>query len=112
MVLTVTKPGGLPKKFFLFLTERVSPFIRNKNVKITKMTNNQFTVSLPYKSSFCGRLLTSFNTEPKVSKKEFNYHTGVLATMIDHAGGFGAWSFLSDPDLRISTANLRIDYLY
>lgn len=101
------RPGGLHKKFFLFLTEKVSPFIRNKNVKVLKMTNNIFTMSLPYKSSFRGLV-----DETTINAKEFNYHTGVLATLIDHVGGFGAWSFLSNHELRISTANLRIDYLH
>lgn len=110
MVGQATRPGGVHKKFFLFLTEDVSPFIRNKKVKVTKMANNQFTVSLPYKPSF--HSLPSTVAKPKnISSKEYYYHTGVLATLIDHAGGFGAWTFLEDPNLRISTANLRIDYL-
>lgn len=39
------------------------------------------------------------------------FHGGVAATIVDHAGGFVAWSSLSNPRLTVSTVDLRIDYL-
>ncbi len=38
-------------------------------------------------------------------------HGGVLSMMADTAGGFAVWSALDDPRARVSTIDLRIDYL-
>ncbi len=38
-------------------------------------------------------------------------HGGVMSTLADATGGCAAWSLLEDPRARISTIDLRIDYL-
>lgn len=38
-------------------------------------------------------------------------HGGVISMLADTAGGFAVWSALDDPRARVSTIDLRIDYL-
>jgi uncharacterized protein (TIGR00369 family) len=38
-------------------------------------------------------------------------HGGVLSALADTAGGFAVWSALEDPRARVSTIDLRVDYL-
>lgn len=38
-------------------------------------------------------------------------HGGVLSTMADVAGGMAIWSALEEPTARVSTVDLRVDYL-
>jgi uncharacterized protein (TIGR00369 family) len=38
-------------------------------------------------------------------------HGGVISTMADVAGGMAVWSALEDPTARVSTIDLRVDYL-
>lgn len=38
-------------------------------------------------------------------------HGGVISTMADVAGGMAVWSALEDPWARVSTVDLRVDYL-
>jgi len=38
-------------------------------------------------------------------------HGGVISTLADVGGGMAAWSALEDPMARVSTIDLRVDYL-
>lgn len=38
-------------------------------------------------------------------------HGGIVASLIDHVGGFTCWSSLYTPFQRVSTVDLRVDYL-
>ena len=38
-------------------------------------------------------------------------HGGVISTMADVAGGMAVWTSLMDPHARVSTIDLRVDYL-
>jgi hypothetical protein len=38
-------------------------------------------------------------------------HGGVAAALLDHTAGFTAWTALPDVEHRLSTVNIRIDYL-
>ncbi|MBP9114003.1 MAG: PaaI family thioesterase [Polyangiaceae bacterium] len=38
-------------------------------------------------------------------------HGGILSTLADAAGGAAVWSEVSDPKARVSTIDLRVDYL-
>lgn len=38
-------------------------------------------------------------------------HGGVIAALLDHTAGFTAWAALPDLKSRVSTVNLRVDYV-
>eukprot|EP00038_Savillea_parva_P010546 m.191059 g.191059 ORF g.191059 m.191059 type:complete len:198 (+) comp18228_c0_seq1:242-835(+) len=56
-------------------------------------------IRLPYKESFVGN--------PQLPC----LHGGVIAALLDHTAGFTAWAALPSLKHRVSTVNLRVDYI-
>ncbi len=95
-----TKYGGLKKESFCALTESMTPLIAEFfKPKAGKLEVGQFSMSLPFRKEFIGNPLIPCQ------------HGGVVATMTDHVGGFCAWSALDSSTKRVSTIDLRVDYL-
>jgi uncharacterized protein (TIGR00369 family) len=94
--------GGLPRKWFIFLAQSISPYIRKLQAKIIKIGHESITMTIPYQS------ILHSNQSMKTNS---SFHHGVIITMLDQCGGFAAWTQLTDPSMRISTANLRVDFL-
>lgn len=96
------KYGGLDLPLFQFLCETVPPYIRHTFAPtITSISQGKMTVLLKFRKHFVGN-----ESSPPC------LHGGVAASLIDHTAGFCAWSTLDSPFKRVSTVDLRIDYLH
>jgi len=94
------KYGGVDRKMFVHLIEKTAPFVAKFfQPQVQKITATELHVRLPANKDLIGN--------PAVPC----YHGGVVATMLDHCGGFCAWAALDDPFLRVNTVDLRVDYL-
>lgn len=92
--------GGYDAATFTNIVEKVAPFTRNfLKVKVVQLGRGTLTMELPLNEDFVGN--------PHIPC----LHGGVAAAVIDHCGGFCAWTVLSDKNKLVSTADLRIDYL-
>lgn len=97
---TEVLPGGHTKSQFIFITEKVSPFVREVlGLEVVTVSKGNLSMSMKMKEQFVG------NPRTKV------LHGGVISAALDHVGGFTAWSVLDDPSMIVSTVDLRIDYL-
>ncbi len=81
------------------LMEEFIPFNRHLGIKITEVKPGRAHLSLPFREHFVGDPL-----RPAL-------HGGVLSTMADVAGGMAVWTNSVDPRARVSTIDLRVDYL-
>jgi uncharacterized protein (TIGR00369 family) len=81
------------------LMEEFIPFNRHLGIKITEMAPGRAVLSLPFREHFVGDPL-----RPAL-------HGGVLSTVADVAGGMAVWTNSADPRTRVSTIDLRVDYL-
>lgn len=81
------------------LMEEFIPFNRHLGVKVAGCEPGRAHLTLPFKDHFVGDPL-----RPAL-------HGGVLSTMVDVSGGLAVWTNLLDPRGRVSTIDLRIDYL-
>ena len=81
------------------LMEEFIPFNRHLGIKIAAVEPGRAHLTLPFQDHFVGDPL-----RPAL-------HGGVLSTMADVAGGMAVWSHLLDPRARVSTIDLRVDYL-
>ena len=92
--------GGYDRETFIAICERVSPFIRNVlKPKVIAVGKGTLTLELPPNEDFVGN--------PTVPC----YHGGVAASIIDHSGGFCAWTTIKDTSTLTSTVDLKIDYI-
>ena len=92
--------GGYDKSTFCNITESVAPFVRNfLKVKVTELSKGRMVMELPLNPDFVGNPIIPC------------LHGGIAAALIDHCGGFCAWSILTDKRLLVSTADFRVDYL-
>lgn len=97
---TPEKFGGMDKDIFLYLVQNAAPFIHKVfKPTVERMTNQELELLLPYNKSLTGNVAVPC------------LHGGVVATMIDHTGGFCCWANLEDPHYRVNTIDLRVDYL-
>ncbi|CAN5121571.1 hypothetical protein BH09MYX1_BH09MYX1_59430 [soil metagenome] len=81
------------------LMEDFIPFNRHLGIKIAALESGSAHLTLPFRDYFVGDPL-----RPAL-------HGGVLSTMADVAGGMAVWTNLPDPRARVSTIDLRVDYL-
>lgn len=81
------------------LMEEYVPFNKFLGMKIMRADEGDVLIELPFRPEFVGNPL-----RPAL-------HGGILSTMADVAGGMAVWSQISDPRGRVSTINLRVDYL-
>ncbi|MBT6179648.1 MAG: hotdog fold thioesterase [Deltaproteobacteria bacterium] len=81
------------------LMEEEVPFNKHLQMKLESIREGYCLVRIPWATH-----LTGDASRPAV-------HGGVLATLLDAAGGAACWSLLENESDRLSTVDLRIDYL-
>ena len=92
--------GGRPRDFFISIAESVSPFVKEVlGLKMVKAEPGNIEMEMALKPQFIGNPFSAA------------LHGGVAAAAADHVAGFAAWSSLADPNLVVSTVDLRLDYL-
>jgi uncharacterized protein (TIGR00369 family) len=79
--------------------EELIPFNRYLGVKLTESREGFARLEVPFREELIGDPM-----RPAL-------HGGVLSALADAAGGAAVWTGLADPEARISTIDLRIDYL-
>jgi uncharacterized protein (TIGR00369 family) len=91
--------GGVSSNFFAYMCQDASLVCREiLGVKIHEMEKGRVLLGIKYNSHLSG------NPSPE------SMHGGVIAALIDHAGGFSAWSTIVKVGSFISTVDLRIEY--
>ena len=81
------------------LAEEWIPFNRFLGVRAIRVLRGDVVLGVPYRDELIGDPL----------KKAL--HGGVISALADTAGGLAVWSALEDPRARVSTIDLRVDYL-
>lgn len=88
----------VPPKELLQHIENAIPFLRFLGMRILDIEDGLARMELPFRPELIGD-----PSRPAL-------HGGVLATLIDTTGGFALWTQVS-PEDRVSTIDLRVDYL-
>jgi uncharacterized protein (TIGR00369 family) len=81
-----------------FMEEQI-PFNKFLGVKVAAMQGGFARLEIPFRPEFIG--------DPQRPA----LHGGVISMLADTAGGLAVWSGLDDERSRVSTIDLRIDYL-
>ena len=84
--------------FWTNVIENVIPYHKHLGIKVVHFNQGHAVLKLPYQKHFIGD-----TQRPAL-------HGGIISTMLDAAGGAAAMSLMSQED-RISTIDLRVDYL-
>jgi uncharacterized protein (TIGR00369 family) len=79
--------------------EELIPFNRYLGVRVAKATPGFARLEVPFRAELVGD-----PTRPAL-------HGGVLSALADAAGGAAVWTGVEDERARVSTIDLRIDYL-
>jgi uncharacterized protein (TIGR00369 family) len=75
------------------------PFNKHLGMRCIEVDHGHVRIEIPFREELVGDPL-----RPAL-------HGGVISTMADTAGGAAVWSTLEDPRARVSTIDLRVDYL-
>lgn len=81
------------------MMEELIPFNRFLGIKTVEISEGRVRLLLPFRPELVGDPM-----RPAL-------HGGVISTLADVSGGVAVWSGLADPRARVSTIDLRIDYL-
>ncbi len=81
------------------LMEGMIPFNRYLGIVATKLERGFARLEIPFREELVGDML-----RPAL-------HGGVLSALADTAGGAAVWTGIEDERARVSTIDLRIDYL-
>lgn len=81
------------------LTEEMIPFNKFLGMRVESASVGRIRIALPFRPELIGDPLKQA------------LHGGVLSTLADVAGGIAVWSSLDSPWSRVSTIDLRVDYL-
>src|SRR5262245_17450125 len=88
----------VPTDEYLQFFEQLVPFNRFLGIKIAGVRDGFVRLELPFRPEFIGD-----SARPAL-------HGGVISTLIDTCGGFAVWTKVQFDD-RVSTIDLRVDYL-
>ncbi len=80
-----------------FFEEEV-PFNRHLGLKVESFSPGHAIMLLPFRPEFVG------------DPRRPSLHGGILSTVIDACGGLAVWTHFN-PEDRISTVDMRVDYL-
>jgi uncharacterized protein (TIGR00369 family) len=89
----------VPPKEFLHLLSEVIPFNKFLGITVDEAREGFVRLRLPYRDELIGDA-----SRPAL-------HGGVISTLVDTAGGFAVWTQLAGVEDRVSTIDLRVDYL-
>jgi uncharacterized protein (TIGR00369 family) len=81
------------------MIEELIPFNRFLGIRCVAIEDESVHVTLPFRPELVGDPM-----RPAL-------HGGVISTLADLAGGTAVWRGLDDPRARVSTIDLRVDYL-
>ena len=81
------------------LVEEYIPFNKFLGVIATSLSRGRVELEIPYRAELIG--------DPQKPA----LHGGVMSMLADVAGGMAIWSTLEDMNHRLSTIDLRVDYL-
>ena len=81
-----------------FMEEQI-PFNRFIGLQVSSVSEDSVTLRLPFKEQLIG------------DPQRRALHGGVLSSMLDVAGGTVCWAAMKSLDSRVSTVDLRVDYL-
>jgi len=81
------------------LLEEVIPFNKFLGIRCVRIDDDAITLELPFQDHFIGDPM-----RPAL-------HGGVMSTIADVVGGMAVWSKVQDHRARVSTIDMRIDYL-
>jgi uncharacterized protein (TIGR00369 family) len=96
----MSTPGPDPRLALLYqFMEEVIPFNRHLGLKVDAVEPGRCLVRLPWRPEFTGDPF-----RPAV-------HGGVTSMLVDTAGGLACFTQLPNPADRVSTVDLRVDYL-
>ncbi len=79
--------------------EELIPFNRYLGLRVIEIDRGHVRIEVPFREELIGDPLRRA------------IHGGVLSATADAAGGAAVWSLLEDPRARVSTIDMRIDYL-
>ena len=88
----------VPPKEFLGLLQDMIPFNKFLGITVDDAREGYVRLALPFRAEYIGDA-----SRPAL-------HGGVISTLIDSCGGFAVWTQLR-PEDRVSTIDLRVDYL-
>jgi uncharacterized protein (TIGR00369 family) len=81
------------------IIEEMIPFNRFLGVRVAELEHGRIRLEIPFRDELVGDWM-----RPAL-------HGGVISTLADAAGGFAVWSAIENPAARVSTVDLRVDYL-
>jgi uncharacterized protein (TIGR00369 family) len=87
------------KEQVIHFMEQLVPFNRYLGMKVDILEKGRVNIQLPWKEEFVG------------DPHRRAVHGGVLSSLIDTCGGSACWSALIELDSRVSTVDLRVDYI-
>jgi uncharacterized protein (TIGR00369 family) len=81
------------------VAEELIPFNKFLGVRVLSLSPGRVEMEVPWRDELIGDPLKGA------------IHGGVISTLADTAGGIAVWGALENPVARVSTIDLRIDYL-
>jgi uncharacterized protein (TIGR00369 family) len=81
------------------VAEEFIPFNKWLGMKVEHIERGRLTVSIPWRAELVG--------DPTVPAM----HGGIIGAVADAAGGIAVWTTIENPEARLSTVDLRVDYL-
>lgn len=81
------------------IAEELIPFNKFLNLRLTHLERGRVEMEIPFREELIG------------DPMKRAIHGGVISMLIDTAGGMAVWGAILDPHQRVSTIDLRVDYL-
>ena len=79
--------------------EELVPFNKFLGVRAVEIDRGRVRLEVPFRPEYVGDPLRQ------------SMHGGVMSALADAAGGAAVWSAIDEPRARISTSDMRVDYL-
>jgi uncharacterized protein (TIGR00369 family) len=79
--------------------EELIPFNKFLGIRVMQLERGHVELAIPWRDELVGDPM-----KPAL-------HGGVISALADAAGGMAVWSALDNPLLRVSTIDIRVDYL-
>jgi len=79
--------------------EELIPFNRVLGIRVVEIDTGHVRMEIPFREELIGDPVRRA------------VHGGVISALADTAGGCAVWSALDEPTARVSTIDIRIDYL-
>ena len=97
--IDVVRLGAMKLDVFRQLAEEWIPFNKLVGIRAIAIEKGDIRFEIPFRDELIG------------DPVKRALHGGVLSMLADMAGGFAVWTALEDEKARVSTIDLRVDYL-